>query len=173
MEFEVDVSGEDLFSKDYSIVVAQRNGLTSEPYIFGYKFTEKVLRALRDRHLQGIYRYGFSQGQRANFKIRLYCITIYYIVQKIQKDHPKIFESGVYLTLCKDFEGRENDIRSNLKYFLRDTLKLEIKKMHFIRLDKGSNADRYAYLMRKDKKNLMKENYIKITSDDFEIFLRK
>lgn len=173
MEFEIDVSGSDLFKKDYSIVVAQRNGGPKNPYIFGYKFTEKTLKILKSRHGQGLYRYGFSQTQRSLFKIRLYSIVIYYIVKHIQKKNSKIFDSGIYFTLCRDFEGRENDIRSNLRYLLRDTLKLEIRKIHFQRLDKGSNADRYAYLMRKDKKNIMKDIYVHISPEDFEIFLKK
>ncbi|MCX6749116.1 MAG: hypothetical protein NTW17_00005 [Candidatus Pacearchaeota archaeon] len=171
MEFEIDVSGEDLFSKDYTICVAQKNNESQKPIIFGYKFTEEILRILKSRHGQKKYRYGSSQSQKALFKIRLYCIVIYFIIKHIQKQ--SIFDSGIYLNLCRDFEGRENDIKSNLNYFLRDVLKLEIKKMHFCKLEKGSNADGYAFMMRKDKKDLMKDYYLTLKIEDFEIFLKE
>ena len=173
MEFEVDVSGEDLFNKDYTIVVAERNGnYSKEPIIYGFKFDENTIQILKSRHGQSKYKYGYSHTQKALFKIRVYSIAIFYIIKYIQIKGIN-FNKGIYLTMCRDFEGRENDIRSNLKYLLTDILKLEIKKLEFCRLPNGSNADKYAFLMRKDKKNVMKSNYIKISIEEFEEFLRK
>ena len=77
------------------------------------------------------------------------------------------------IILCRDFEGRENDIRSNLNYFLIDILKLEISSMTFSKLSKGSNADKYAYMMRKYTKNVMKNNYVEISVEQFENYLKK
>ena len=45
-------------------------------------------------------------------------------------------------------------------------------KIYFTKLDKTSNAHRYAFLMREDKKNKMK-TYVKITLEDFEKWLKR
>ena len=156
-----------------SILIAEKNGTNKDPIIFGYKFDESTVKVLRERHIAGAYKYGFSKNQKSLFKIRLYSIVLFRIVQHIQEKHKNLFDKGVYLTLCRDFDGNENNIRSNLTHFLTDILKLEIKSLKFDRLDINSNADRYAYLMRNDKKNLMKQYYVQITKEDFEKLLRK
>lgn len=170
MDLEIDVSGEDILRKDYTIVVAERNGSSKDPIIYGYKLKGDALRILKSKYGQGKYRYGLSHSQKSLFKIRLYSIVIYYLISHIQN---KTGISSINLYICRDFDGRENDIRSNLKYFLIDLLKLDIKSMLFYRLEKGSNADKYAFLMRKDKNNLMKSNYLNIRPEELEIFLKK
>lgn len=79
MRFEIDVSGSDLFEKDYTIVVAGRNANSKKPMIFGYKFDEEIIKILKAKHGQELYRYKLSKSQRSLFKIRLYCVVIYYI----------------------------------------------------------------------------------------------
>lgn len=79
MRFEIDVSGSDLFEKDYTIVVAGRNANSKKPMIFGYKFDEEIIKILKAKHGQELYRYKLSKFQRSLFKIRLYCVVIYYI----------------------------------------------------------------------------------------------
>ena len=172
MIFEIDVSGEDLFNKDYTIVVAEKNGNSAEPLIYGYKFNEQTIQILKSRHGEGRYKYGSSHTQKALLKIRVYSIVIHYIFEFIHSQK-KILDDGINLVLCRDFSGRENDIRANLKYLLTDIQKLQINSIYFCKLDKGSNADRYAFLMRKDRKNTMKNNYVTISLDQFEQYLKK
>lgn len=171
MEFEIDVSGKDLLSKDYTIVIAEKNNHPKKSIIFGYKFREEVIRILRSRHGQGFYRYKTSKFQKTLFKIRLYSIVIYYIFKHIYQKYKNI-NKKINLNLCRDFEGRENDIKSNINTFLKEKLNLDIESIHFLKLRKGSNADKYAYLMRKDKKNLMKNHYINIKVEEFDKFLK-
>jgi len=45
--------------------------------------------------------------------------------------------------------------------------------MTFSKLSKGSNADKYAYMMRKYTKNVMKNNYVEISVEQFENYLKK
>lgn len=170
MKFEIDVSGSDLFEKDYTIVVAERNTSSKKPMIFGYKFDEEIIKILKAKYGQELYRYKLSKSQRSLFKIRIYCVVIYYILKHIYKINKKL-EKNIQLTICKDFDGRENDIKSNLNFLLRKKLSLDIETT-FTRLPKESNADKYAYLMRKDKKNLMKKYYVGIKLEDFEKFLK-
>ncbi len=171
MEFEIDVSGKDLLSKDYTIVVAERNNQSKNSIIFGYKFREEIIKVLRSRHGQGFYRYKLSKSHKSLFKIRLYNIAIYYIFKHIYQRNKNIREK-INLYLCRDFEGRENDIKSNINTLLKEKLNLNIESILFLKLQKGSNADKYAYLMRKDKKNLMKNHYITIKIEEFENFLK-
>ena len=65
-------------------------------------------------------------------------------------------------TLCFMFtlEGVKTDLSG---------LKIEI---NYTKFDKNSNADKYAYLMRKDSKNKM-DTYVEISLEDIEKFLKK
>jgi len=137
--------------------------------IRGYKFDEQTIRILRTRHGEGGYRYKLSKQDKVYFKVRIYCSIIYYLFKDI-KDNIKNEE--IFLNVCKDFQGHEKDITSNLLYMLKDLLGLKINKIYHLKLTKESDADKYAYLMRKDKKNLIK-GYVNIGLDEIEIFLKK
>ena len=160
MEFEIDVSGTDIFEKDYTICVANKDGI-----IKGFKMTPKFISVINSKFGQGIYRYHKSKNGRVLLKVRLYSILIYFLFKSI-----KINES-ITVVICRDFNGRETDIKSNLTYFF-GLLCLKIERIVFCKLDKGSIADKYAYLMRKDIKNQLK-TYINISIKDVERYLKK
>ncbi len=162
MEFDIDISGEDIFSKNYTIVVADSNDI-----VRGYKFNEKTIKILKSRHGEGKYRYNNSKQHRAFFRIRTYCIVIYYLFNDIL---PKIKDKEITLNICRDFQGHEKDITSNLLSLLKDKLGLKIE-IRYLRLPKSSNADKYAFLMRKDDKNKIK-GYVKIPIEDIEKLLK-
>ncbi|OGJ16355.1 hypothetical protein A3K74_02070 [Candidatus Pacearchaeota archaeon RBG_13_33_26] len=160
--FEIDVSGEDILSKDYTICIANKDGI-----IKGFKFNEKLIKDLSSRYGQGFYRYKKSQKEKALFKVRVYCIAIYYIFKSIK------IKGDLSLNICRDFDGKENDIKENLRFLLDNRLGLRLdNQIIFTKLDKESTANKYAFLMRKDKKNKL-STYIKITLPDFEEFLKK
>jgi len=162
MNFEVDVSGEDLLGKDYTICIANNNGI-----IKGFKFDNDMINILSSRYGQKIYkRYPKSQKGKATFKIRLYCIVIYYLIKTLKiKD--------ISLTLCRDFQGREEDIKKSLKFFIEEVLALKLAdRIYFDKLSPNSNAHKYAYLMRQDTKNKM-STYLKISIEDIEKWLKK
>lgn len=163
MEFDIDVSGEDIFNRDYTIVVADKNGL-----VRGYKFDLKTLQILMAREGEGKYRYALSRQGRSLRRVRLYCIILHYIFREIVK---KIDKKEIVLNVCKDFQGHEKDITSNLNYFLGDLLGLKIT-VRYGKLPDESPAHEYAYLMRKDKSNLM-NGYVKITIEEMEKYLNK
>jgi hypothetical protein len=158
MNLDIDVSGEDILNKDYSICIANNDGT-----IKGFKFSKELTKILGAKHGQNLYRYGTSKKQKATFKVRLYTIIIYYLIKQIKNKQ-------IHLTICKDFSRREHDIKSNLDYFLKNILKKEIT-YEFRKLDKNSNAHHYSYLMRKDTKNKF-NNYIKISLEEIEKFLK-
>ena len=100
--------------------------------------------------------------------MRVYCIIVYYLFENILKEFKN---KELILNICRDFPGHEKDINSHLIDLLGNKLGLKIE-IRYARLPKGSNADKYAYLMRKDKKNLVK-GYVKISIKDIEKFLIK
>ena len=147
MEFEIDVSGSDLLGKDYTIVIADKNNI-----VRGYKFDEKTIKIIKARHGEERYRYKTSSQGKVLLKVRVYCIVVYYLFKDILN---KVKGRKLILNICRDFQGHEKDIKSNLISLLGNKLKLDLE-MRYVRLSRGSNADKYAHLMRKDKKNLIK-----------------
>lgn len=156
MKFEIDISGEDLLSSDYVVCIA--NG-----EIKGFKFKKDYINILNSKFGQNKYRYSKSKKGKTLFKLRLYSIAIYYLIKSLKIKKINLF-------LCKDFDGNEDNIKSNLNYFIEDLLNMEIESINFGKLSKDSNAHRYSYLMRKDKKNKM-STYINIKLKDIEKFL--
>lgn len=162
MEFDIDVSGEDLLSKDYTICIANKDGI-----IKGFKFSEKLVKDLSSRYGQGFYRYKKSKKGKSDFKIRLYCTTIYYLFKSIK------LQNDISLNICRDFIGREDDVQKSINYFLNNKLSLDLcDRIYFCKLPETSNAHKYAYLMREDKRNKL-STYVNIELKDFEKLLKK
>ena len=78
----------------------------------------------------------------------------------------------VSLTVCRDFDGKEREIETQLQYLLRERVGLTMDNIIFAKLAPESNADTYAYLMRKDTKNQMR-TYVTISLDELEEYLVK
>ncbi len=161
MDFEIDVSGEDVLSSDYTICIANKSGI-----IRGYKISSDFIRIISSRYGQGLYRYTKSKKGRTLLKVRIYSVIIYHIFKSMN------INEEISLTLCRDFNGREEDIKSNLKYLLSNLLNMQIRSISFGKLGAESNAHKYAYLMRKDTKNQLR-TYVKISFSEVENFLKK
>ena len=171
MHFEIDVSGFDIFEKNYTIVVAEKE---KGKLLLGYKFTERTIGNLRSRFGQGKYnKCPASKSYKSGFKVRLYCIVIYHLFREIKRRNPKMGETC--LDICRDFDGRENQIRQSLRSFLCDGLGISTPQdgMHFQKLPRGSIADTYAHLLRKDVRNKFSKHVIEIHVDEFEKLLKK
>ncbi|MBU2523301.1 MAG: hypothetical protein KKE23_03360 [Nanoarchaeota archaeon] len=164
MEFEIDVSGEDIFNEGYTIVIADKSNI-----VRGFKFHREMIQILRSRHGEGKYRYPPSKQGKALLRVRLYCIAVYRLFKAL-KEEGQLKNQEAMLSICKDFQGHEKDINSNLIPLL-GKLGLKIKTKYH-KLPKDSPADKYAYLMRKDDKNKM-NGYISLNVNDFEKYLKK
>ena len=160
MDFDIDVSGEDLLSRDYTVCIANKDNV-----IKGFKITQEFISTINSKFGQDFYRYNKSKNGRALLKVRIYSIIIYHLFKSIKISSP------IVLNVCRDFNGREDDVKSNLEYFLGKLLNLKIE-IKFGRLGHDSIAHKYAYLMRKDTKNQLK-TYIKIELHEIEKFLKK
>ena len=165
MDFEIDVSGSDLLSKNYTIVVAEKR---NDSLLMGYKFDEKIIKVISSKWGKGEYKYSKSKKGKANLKIRLYCIAIFYIFKALTK---KIKSKKIHLDVCRDFQGREGDIKHSLNHLLSELG--FTPEINFLTLGKDSIADRYAFLLRKDSKNKFSEYLVKLKLKDFEYFLKK
>ncbi len=160
MDFDIDVSGEDLLSRDYTICIANHDGL-----IKGYKIPQEFISIINSRYGQGIYRYHKSKKGKALLKVRIYSVIIYHLFKSIKINSPLV------LNICRDFDGREAEIKTNLEYFLGMLLNLKVE-IKFGKLGHESNAHKYAYLMKKDTRNKL-ATYVKIQFDEIERFLKK
>lgn len=110
MELDIDVSGEDIFQKDFVICVANKDGI-----IKGFKFTPDLIGIINSRYGQGNYKYRKSKKGVATFKVRVYCIIVSYLIKSIKTD-------SIFLNVCRDFDGKENDIKSNFGFLLKDKI---------------------------------------------------
>ncbi|MBU3924128.1 MAG: hypothetical protein KJ592_04375 [Nanoarchaeota archaeon] len=159
--FEVDVSGEDLLSKNYVICIADKNDT-----IRGFKFSNKLVQDLSSRYGQGFYRYSKSKKGKSNFKVRLYCVIIYHLFKDIKIDEE------LQLKICNDFDGRSSYIRESLLYFLGNNLNLITSdNICFEKLPANSLAHKNAFLIRKNKKGFS-DLCIDIKLTDFEKWLK-
>ena len=164
MKFEIDVSGYDMFNDTYVICIARDDG----EIIKGFKFNKKLVDDILNNWKNNKYRYEYNtfETKRGIFKVRIYSIIVYYLFKSIEKP------DFLSLTLCRDFKGRDNEIRQSLKYFLEDILKIKMGKPLFQKLAPTSHAHIYSTMMRRDEKNLL-STYVNINIEDIEKFLKK
>jgi len=161
MRFEIDVSGADIFHDDYVICIANGDGIVK-----GFKFKKKLSDEIVSKWVRGKYRYEHSTNKQGIFKVRIYCIILYYLFKSI----PDCRE--VDLFICRDFSGRENEISQSLRYFLEKRAKIKIKSLVYGKLPPTSDAHWYAYMMSKDKYNKL-HTYLDIKTEEIEEFLHK
>jgi hypothetical protein len=164
MKFEIDVRGYDLFNDTYVICIAQDNG----DMIKGFKFSKELITSLVSNWKANKYRYPYDsfETKRGIFKVRIYSMVLYYLFKDIEKP------DFLSLTICRDFKGRDNEIKQNIKYFLNEVLGIKIGNPLFQKLSSTSNAHIYSNMMRRDNKNLLK-TYVDIKLEDLEKFLLK
>lgn len=165
MKFEIDVAGYDIFGDgSYTICIAKDDGTL----IKGFKFSKEIADSLISNWKSNKYRYPYDlkETKRGIFKVRIYCIVLYYLFKFIEKP------DFISLTLCRDFKGRENEINQSIIFFLQRELGLKIGKPLYQKLSKKSYAHVYAGMMRRDKRNLL-SCYINIGLEDIEKYLLK
>ena len=165
MKFEIDVAGYDMFrDKDFTICIAKDDG----SLIKGFKFSRELINSLILNWKSNKYKYDYNKAEtkRGILKVRIYSIILYYLFKSIQKPN---FTS---LTICRDFKGRENEIKQSLKFFLEKEIGIKMGKPLFQKLSKSSYAHIYASMMRRDKRNLL-NSYVNINLKDIEKYLIK
>ncbi len=168
MRFEIDVSGDDMFNPNYTICIASKDKIVGKSIIKGFRIPEEIKQILIERWKQNKYRYYYDvlEKQRGLFKVRIYCIIIYYLFKSLD------INEKVSLTICKDFFGRKRTINQNLKFLLEEKGGMIIGKPLHQKLHPSSLAHWYAGMMARDGENRL-DTYVDITLEDIERFLRK
>ena len=168
MKFEIDVSGSDLFKPKYTICIASKDRTNGKSIIRGFRIDEETKKILIEKWKENKYRYHYDsfEKKRGIFKVRIYCIIIYYLFKSL-----KINEK-ISLTICRDFSGRESTINQNLRFLLEEKGKMEIGIPLHQKLPPSSLAHWYALMMARDSENRL-DIYVNITLEDIEKFLKK
>ena len=168
MKFEIDVSGDDLFNPKYTICIASKDEIDGKGIIKGFRIGENIKKTLIKRWKENKYRYYYdeSEKKRGLFKVRIYCIIIYYLFKSLE------INKKISLTICRDFPGRESTIKQNLKFLLSDKGEMKIGIPLFQKLPPSSLAHWYARMMAGDSENRL-NTYVNITLEDIEKFLKK
>jgi len=168
MKFEIDVSGSDLFKPKYTICIASKDEEKGNNIIKGFRIDEEIKKTLIKRWKENKYRYYYNESEkkRGLFKVRIYCIIIYYLFKSLN------IKEKISLTICRDFSGRESTIKQNLKFLLEKKGKMKIGVPLFQKLPPSSLAHWYARMMAGDSENRL-NTYVNITLGDIEKFLKK
>lgn len=169
MKFEIDVSGDDMFNNPrYTICIASKNKVDGKSIIKGFIINEEIKEILIRRWKENKYRYYYDgrEKKRGLFKVRIYCIILYYLFKSLD------IEEKISLTICRDFSGRERTIDQNLKFLLEDRGEMKIGKPLHQKLPPTSLAHWYALMMSRDSEKRL-DTYVDITLEDIEKFLKK
>ncbi|MBU1203701.1 MAG: hypothetical protein KKG60_01385 [Nanoarchaeota archaeon] len=161
MKFEIDVSGYDIFSKDYVICISGEGSIVK-----GFKFKKELIETIINNWHKQKYGYRDFGKEIALFKVKLYCVIIYYLFKSIG------LKERVSLTICRDFYRHKNDINNTLRYLLEKKLGIQIGSPLHQRLPNSSEAHRYAKLMHNDTLNKLTTS-VDINLEDIEKFLRR
>ncbi|MCK5624276.1 hypothetical protein KAI04_00350 [Candidatus Pacearchaeota archaeon] len=168
MKFEIDVSGSDLFIPRYTICIANKQSVNGKSQIKGFRFDEELIKIIVKKWEENKYRYPYNsfETKRGTFKVRIYCIIIYYLFKSLN------IKEKISLTICRDFSNKERIIDQNLKFLLQEKGRMKIGVPLHQKLPPWSLAHRYAKLMSNDIENRL-DTYVNITLEDIEKFLNK
>jgi len=168
MRFEIDVSGNDLFKPKYTICIASKQKVDGKNKIKGFRIDDEMLKTIIKKWEENKYRYFYNtfETNRGTFKVRVYCIIIYYLFKSLN------IKEKVSLTICRDFSNKERIINQNLKFLLEKKGGMKIGVPLHQKLPPWSLAHRYARLMSNDIENRL-DTYVNITLEDIEKFLNK
>jgi len=168
MKFEIDVSGDDLFKSKYTICIASKDKMNGKSIIKGFRFDKKLLDILIGNWKENKYRYFYNgkEKKRGLFKVRIYCIVLYYLFKSLDT------KEKISLTICRDFSGRESTITQNLKFLLEKNGEMNLGTPLYRKLPSSSLAHWYAKMMSNDSENRL-DTYVNITLKNIEKFLKK
>lgn len=168
MKFEIDVSGYDLFNPKYTICIASKGNAKEKSTIRGFRISDELMKTIIKKWKENKYSYSYNsfETNRGTFKVRIYCIIIYYLLKSLD------IKEKISLTICRDFSNKESIINQNLKFLLEKKGRMKMGIPLYQKLPHWSLAHRYAGLMSKDIENRL-DTYVNITLEDIEKFLNK
>ena len=169
MKFEIDVSGDDLFTNPkYTICIASKDKVEGKSIIKGFRIDKEIKKTLIEKWKNNKYRYPYTKFEknRGTFKVRIYCIIIYYLFKSLKT------KEKISLTICRDFHNRKSTINQNLRFLMEEKGGMKIGVPLHQKLPRSSLANWYANMMANDSENHL-DTYVNITLEDIEKFLKK
>lgn len=123
--YEIDVIGEDIFSKGYGFIILFKRKKNSQA--FGYRFSSDIQSEIKKFVHEGKYKIPYNR----HFKIRVYTSIIYFIIKEIFKIYcPSNINFKLYI--CRDFASHEKAIIERLKEKIVGDLFEKITADHYI-----------------------------------------
>jgi hypothetical protein len=157
MRFQIDLSGTDLLKDKSVLAISDCKGL-----IKGFQINQGIIEDLLKNWREKKYFCRYSKRGKGFFKAMVYSSIICCLLESIESKE-------VELEICHDLRFHENNIRQRLEKLLRKKIGIKINSINF-KCMKGTDVDNYAYLMFKDKYNLL-PTYINLQLKDIERFL--
>jgi len=168
--FQIDKSGNDVFEKDYSIVL-----VLNKKEIYGVN----VPQSLKDKLI-----YSFKQGdlninhpsekQKKNrFRIRFHTAVIIKLIEKAIYDLGSV--EGINIELCNDIDGHFHEIKDMIfKYLVRLIPSFKLEDIVLTRFQKPSLIDNAGIAFRnKDKEKLKEYIPVKLNLDELIKIIKK
>ncbi|MFW6047038.1 MAG: hypothetical protein ACOCP4_04575 [Candidatus Woesearchaeota archaeon] len=137
--FKIDVTGDDLFSKNAGVIIEYSN--SGEPFVYAFKFSSDLQSKIRDNFNAKLY----CLDNKKILKPRIYCAILVLIFEQILREHAVNTEKYI-MNFCRDFDGHEQNI-------------INILNQHFSNkiLFEALTADKY-YFVKHPKKSLIQRS---------------
>ncbi len=168
--FQVDKSGNEIFEKDYSVVV-----ILNKKHVYGTNIPQKI----KDRVLN-LFKTGalninhHSEKQMKNrLRIRFHTAVIIKILERAIYDLGSVNE--INLELCNDIDGHFHEIKDMIfKYFKKLVPSLKLEDIVLTRFQKPSLIDDAAKTFRnRDKENLKEFNQVNLNLEELIKIIKK
>jgi len=159
MKFQIDLSGTDLLKDKSVLAISDCNGL-----IRGFQINQEIINDLLKNWSKRKYFCKYSKRGLGFFKAMIYSAIICGLLESINVKE-------VELEICHDLRFHENNIKQRLNKLLKKKLGIKVNSIDF-KCMKGTDVDNYAYLMFKDKYNLL-PIYVNLSLKNIEKFLIK
>ncbi len=151
--FQVDKSGNEIFEKDYSIVI-----VLDKKHVYGVNIPQKI----KDRIMQ-LFKLGelkinhHSEKQKKNrLRIRFHTAVIIKLIEKAIYDLGAVEE--INLEICNDIDGHFHEIKDMIfKYFERLIPSFKLEDVVSTRFPKPSLIDTAARAFREKDKSKLKD----------------
>lgn len=158
--FKVDVTGQDIFTRNYAIIV-----LVNDKHAYAYKFPNELQRKIWGYFRAGVY------GVDCKIKPRTYTVVLYLILKNIAKE-VYISDSEFSFQICPDMDGNQGYIIELLKTLSFDLFKeFTSDNYTFTKHNKKSKIQQLAEQVSRDDWTAV--NKVNINEDDLHNLLAK
>lgn len=168
--FQIDKSGNDVFEKDYSLVL-----VLNKTEVYGINIPQSIKDNLNYLFKKGELNINHkSEKQKKNrFRIRFHTAIIILLIKQAIRDLGNVDE--VSIALCNDIDGHFHEIKDMVfKHFTKLIPSLKPEDIVLTRFQKPSLIDNAGRAFRnKDKEKLKEYTQIKLDENELVNIIRK